>query len=148
MRHCVPHVAVLTSHLWSAYILICEDGTLYTGVSNNVAKRVDTHNRGKGAKYTKSRLPVTLGYVSPPLTKGEALRLEHQIKKFSRVRKLRLIAGDKLAKKTCCLCNTEVDLPDSVWWSTCPGTNKGQSGDLCNQCHVKWQKDQNRESQT
>ena len=47
---------------WCVYILKCSDGSLYTGISNSLSQRVDTHNSGKGAKYTKSRLPVTLVY--------------------------------------------------------------------------------------
>ena len=76
---------------WFVYMLECADGSLYTGVSNDLAKRVDAHNAGKGAKYTRSRLPVTLVYSEIAPDKGEALKKEIKMKQLSRVEKLNLI---------------------------------------------------------
>ena len=73
------------------YIVICRDGTLYCGYSNNVEKRVDTHNKGVGAKYTKTRLPVRLVYSECFDSKSEAMKREYQIKQLTRQQKLNLI---------------------------------------------------------
>ncbi len=77
---------------WSVYLLHCSDGTLYTGIATDVAVRLKTHNEGKGAKYTRARLPVTLLYQENHLTHGDALRRERAIKRLSRAKKLALIA--------------------------------------------------------
>lgn len=74
------------------YILRCRDGTLYTGWTNRLSHRVEAHNQGKGAKYTKARRPVTLVYWEPVPDKGAALRRERAVKKLSRAEKLALIA--------------------------------------------------------
>lgn len=73
------------------YILECGDGTLYTGWTNDLKKRVKRHNEGKGAKYTRSRLPVKLVYQESFDTKQEAMKWEAQIKKLTRKKKLLLI---------------------------------------------------------
>lgn len=73
------------------YILKCSDNTLYTGWTNDLAKRIKTHNAGKGARYTRGRLPVKLLYYEIFPTKQEAQRREIQIKKLSRQEKLLLI---------------------------------------------------------
>jgi putative endonuclease len=73
------------------YLLRCIDDTLYCGYTNNLTKRVETHNLGKGAKYTRRRTPVKLVYFEEFKTKSEALKREHQIKKLSRKEKLALI---------------------------------------------------------
>lgn len=73
------------------YILRCRDGSLYTGWTNNVEKRVADHNSGKGAKYTKGRRPVELIYYETFETKEEAMRREWEIKRFSRKEKEELI---------------------------------------------------------
>ena len=73
------------------YILRCADGSLYTGWTNDLAKRVQAHNRGKGAKYTRSRRPVELVWWEEFDTKEEAMRREWQIKRMSRGEKLVLI---------------------------------------------------------
>lgn len=72
------------------YILKCCDGTLYTGWTNNLEKRIIAHNSGKGAKYTKTRLPVALYYYEEFETKAEAMRRECCIKRLSRLEKLSL----------------------------------------------------------
>lgn len=73
------------------YILKCSDDTLYTGWTNNLDKRIQVHNNGKGAKYTKMRLPVELQYYETFEDKREALKREYEIKKMSRKDKLKLI---------------------------------------------------------
>ncbi len=75
------------------YIVKCSDNTLYTGWTNNLEKRIKTHNAGKGAKYTKSRLPVTLVYYETFQTKEEAMRREWEIKHLTRREKLQLLAS-------------------------------------------------------
>ena len=77
--------------MWNVYILECSDGTLYTGISNDVNKRVLTHNKGKGAKYTRNRLPVVLRYSKPCLNRSDASKEEYRIKQLSRKNKLLLI---------------------------------------------------------
>ena len=74
------------------YILRCQDGTLYTGWTNRLSHRVEAHNQGRGAKYTKARRPVTLVYWEKVPDKAAALRREREIKKLSRAEKLALIA--------------------------------------------------------
>lgn len=78
--------------MYYVYILKCQDGTLYTGVTVDVEKRLHAHNSGKGAKYTRSRRPVTLCYQEVQPDKSAALRREAAIKKFTRAQKLALIA--------------------------------------------------------
>lgn len=73
------------------YLLRCIDDTLYCGYTDDLEKRVKTHNRGKGAKYTRRRTPVKLVYSEEFKTKSEALKREHKIKKLSRKEKLALI---------------------------------------------------------
>jgi putative endonuclease len=71
-------------------MLSCRDGTLYTGMTNDLALRLKTHNLGKGARYTKSRLPVKVVYTELVKNRSEALRREAEIKGLGRVEKLRL----------------------------------------------------------
>ena len=73
------------------YMVKCRDGTLYTGWTNNLEKRLTDHNAGKGAKYTKSRRPVELVYYESYETKEEAMRREYAITRMSRKEKLQLI---------------------------------------------------------
>lgn len=73
------------------YIVECKDKTLYTGWTNDLQKRIKTHNDGKGAKYTKSRLPVRLVYYEVYKTKQEAMRREYEIKQLTREQKKKLI---------------------------------------------------------
>ena len=75
------------------YILKCADGSLYTGWTNDLDKRLKAHNAGKGAKYTKSRLPVELVYYETFKTKEAAMSREWHIKQLSREEKLSLLAG-------------------------------------------------------
>ncbi|WP_240649006.1 GIY-YIG nuclease family protein [Anaerosphaera multitolerans] len=73
------------------YIVQCSDGTLYTGYTNNLEKRIQTHNEKKGAKYTKSRTPVKLKYFESFEDKSKAMKREYEIKKLKREEKLTLI---------------------------------------------------------
>ncbi|MDT4037457.1 GIY-YIG nuclease family protein [Staphylococcus hominis] len=73
------------------YIVRCSDNSLYTGYTNNIEVRINKHNAGKGAKYTKTRRPVVLVYQEMYETKSEALHREYEIKTFTRQRKLKLI---------------------------------------------------------
>ena len=73
------------------YLLECCDKTLYCGYTTDIAKRVAKHNQGKGAKYTKGRLPVRLVYKESYNSKTEALKREYNIKQLSRERKFALI---------------------------------------------------------
>ena len=71
----------------------CADGTLYTGYAHDPSARVEVHNSGKGAKYTRSRLPVSLVYVERCESLSAALKRERQLKPWSRAKKEALIAG-------------------------------------------------------
>ena len=73
------------------YILKCSDDTLYTGYTVDLNKRIETHNKGLGAKYTRGRLPVKLVYQELLKSKSEAMKREYQIKKLSKIEKLELI---------------------------------------------------------
>jgi putative endonuclease len=66
---------------WVVYLVRCADESLYCGITNNIEKRLVAHNSGKGAKYTKPRIPVEVAGVSSKMTKNEALKLERHIKK-------------------------------------------------------------------
>jgi putative endonuclease len=81
----------VSNSIWSVYILRCADGSLYTGIAKDPARRVDQHNRGIGAKYTRGRTPVELVYTACCNTHGEALRREHAIKKMTLKQKLAMI---------------------------------------------------------
>ena len=75
------------------YILRCGDGTLYTGTTDDVARRLAVHQSGKGAKYTRGRGPLTLAYPEACADKSAALRREIAVKKLTRAEKLALIEG-------------------------------------------------------
>lgn len=77
-------------HTWHLYILRCGDGTLYTGITTDVEKRLEAHRSGRGAKYTRSRGPLELVYREECGTHGDALRRELQVKKLKRNQKLQL----------------------------------------------------------
>lgn len=78
------------------YIVRCSDGTLYTGWTNDLKKRLEMHNSGKGAKYTKVRRPVELVYYEAFETKEEAMSREWHIKRLSRSEKRKLIEASDL----------------------------------------------------
>lgn len=77
---------------YTVYILRCADGTLYTGITNDLPRRLRAHNAGRGAKYTRAHLPVELAYSEEAPDKSAALRRELAIKALPREKKLRLIA--------------------------------------------------------
>ena len=77
--------------MYYVYLLRCGDGTLYTGCTNDLRRRLAVHNAGKGAKYTRSRLPVSLVYWESLPDKSSALRRDSAIKRLSRAQKLSLI---------------------------------------------------------
>lgn len=79
------------------YILRCGDGTLYTGSTNDLPRRLRAHQAGRGAKYTRSRLPVELVYQEPAADRSAALRREAAIKALTRGEKLALIASAQWA---------------------------------------------------
>ena len=76
---------------WKLYILRCCDGSLYTGITTDIEKRIAAHNAGKGAKYTRSRRPVVLAYSEVCGSHSEALKRELKIKAMPREEKLTLI---------------------------------------------------------
>ena len=78
---------------WSVYVLRCRDGSLYTGITNNLPRRLRAHRAGRGAAYTRSRLPLRLVYVERRRSRGAALRREAAIKRLPRPQKLSLIAS-------------------------------------------------------
>lgn len=85
---------VFNQTMYYAYFLKCADGSLYAGFTDNLSRRVQRHNAGKGGKYTRSRLPVTLVYFEEFLTEREARSREWHLKKLSRQEKLRLIGEE------------------------------------------------------
>ena len=79
--------------MWYLYILRCGDGSLYTGITTDVEKRLEAHRGGKGAKYTRGRLPLELVYREECGSHSEALKREIAVKQLTREEKQRLIAG-------------------------------------------------------
>ncbi len=77
--------------MWHIYILLCEDGSLYTGYSNDVEQRFSDHKNGKGGHYTRSHKPVKLIYQETSETKSKALKRERQIKGWSREKKIEIL---------------------------------------------------------
>ncbi|MES9831062.1 MAG: GIY-YIG nuclease family protein [Candidatus Thiodiazotropha sp. DIVDIV] len=76
---------------WYVYILRCSDNTLYTGVTNDITRRVSEHNRGIGAKYTRGRTPVELVFLESSSNRSTALRRECVIKKMKLAEKQKII---------------------------------------------------------
>ena len=83
--------------MWFVYLLRCTDDSLYCGITNNLLKRLNTHNKGKGSKYTRSRLPVQIVWCEEVKTKSCALKREAFIKKLSKNAK-ELIVKESQAK--------------------------------------------------
>ena len=77
--------------IWYLYILRCSDGTLYTGITTDVEKRLQQHRSGKGAKYTRGRAPLELVYREECGTHSDALKREYAVKALTREQKLNLI---------------------------------------------------------
>ena len=89
--------------MYWVYLLLCGDGSLYTGCTNDLVRRLRAHQSGRGAKYTRSRLPVELVYREPAADRSAALRREAAIKAMTRAEKLALLAaipeGEPAAEK-------------------------------------------------
>jgi putative endonuclease len=83
---------------WNLYVAECVDGSYYTGITKDVGKRIETHNSGKGSKYTATHGPVKLIFQEPQANYSAALRREYQIKTLPKNRKIRFAAGEKLPK--------------------------------------------------
>lgn len=81
------------------YIVECSDGTLYTGWTNNLKRRVEQHSNGSGAKYTRARRPVKLVYYEEFNEKRDAMKREYEIKTYSRNNKLELIKSMQILKE-------------------------------------------------
>ena len=89
---------------WIVYILECSDKSLYTGITNDLERRLEEHRSGRGAKYTRQRRPLTIRYGEVQGPKGAALKREAAIKSLNRAAKLALIAAHSPAQ-----------IGDSVW---------------------------------
>lgn len=85
----------MTGAAWFVYILRCADGTLYTGITTDIARRLAEHNgeAGGGARYTRSRRPVALAHLEPSADRAAAARREAAIRRLDRARKLALCAA-------------------------------------------------------
>lgn len=95
MCYGIPYIAVMTDRMEQknyTYIVECSDGKLYTGWTTCIEKRMNEHNSGSGAKFTRARLPVKLRYFEVFETKSDAMKREAAIKKLSRQQKEQLIA--------------------------------------------------------
>jgi len=84
---------------WFVYMLRCGDGSLYTGITDDVDRRLEIHRSGKGAKYTRGRGPLELVYVEEQPDKSSALKREIQLKRQPRTYKLSLCSGWKAEEK-------------------------------------------------
>ena len=94
-----------TKSAWTVYILRCADGSLYTGITRDVARRVEEHNSNRllAARYTRARRPVKLVYQEPAATRSAASKREYRIKRLSRAHKQKLVgvtSGSKKRTKT------------------------------------------------
>lgn len=83
-------------HNWYLYVLRCGDGTLYTGITTNIEKRLAAHRAGKGAKYTRGRAPLELIYRELCGSHSDALKKEYRFKQLPRAEKERIIASWKV----------------------------------------------------
>ena len=88
-----PRKSTRPASRWLVYLLRCRDGSLYTGITNDLPKRLKAHAAGKASRYTRSRLPVTLAYTEPQPSRSAALKREAAIKKLTRPQKDRLLGG-------------------------------------------------------
>lgn len=83
---------------WTVYVLRCRDGSLYTGITNDLPKRLKVHAAGKASKYTRSRLPVQLAYQESRRSQSAALKREAAIKRLPRRAKLELVGTGRLSR--------------------------------------------------
>ena len=81
---------------WTLYIIECRDGTLYTGITTDLEKRIKRHNQGRASKYTRSRKPVVLKYQKSLKNESLARKREAEIKSMSRASKLRMIRNNNI----------------------------------------------------
>ena len=86
-----PYLILLSNMPWFVYVIECKDSKLYTGITNNLERRIKNHNSGNGCRFTKYRTPVKLRYSEDCPTKPEALKREAQIKRMEKSEKLALI---------------------------------------------------------
>ena len=86
---------MLLESIWYLYILRCGDGSLYTGITTDVEKRVEIHRAGKGAKYTRGRTPLELVYRESCGSHSDALKRELAVKKLTREQKEQMIGRTK-----------------------------------------------------
>jgi putative endonuclease len=77
--------------VWTVYLLRCRDGSLYTGITNDLSSRLERHNAGTASAYTRARRPVRLVYQEPQRDRSAALRREAALRRLSRVEKLALV---------------------------------------------------------
>jgi predicted GIY-YIG superfamily endonuclease len=84
---------------WTVYILRCADSSLYTGIARDAAKRVAAHNAGRGAKYTKTRRPVSIVWTEPAACRSTASKREYAIKQLKRSEKMALIQTERRVTK-------------------------------------------------
>lgn len=82
--------------MWHLYLVRCNDGSLYTGISTDVQRRFDAHRQNRGARRLRGRGPLELVYSRPVGDRGLALRLEHRVKKLSKDDKERLVRGESI----------------------------------------------------
>jgi len=80
--------------MWHLYLVRCNDGSLYTGISTDVQRRFDAHQQNRGARRLRGRGPLQLVYSHPVGDHGPALRMEHLVKKLSKVEKEKLVRGE------------------------------------------------------
>ncbi len=86
------------ANVWQVYMLQCKDGSYYTGITNKLDERLETHSLGKGSKYVASRRPFSLVYSEPLESKSEALKREYAIKQLSHAEKQSLVKNEPLFK--------------------------------------------------
>lgn len=84
---------------WTVYLLECSDKTFYCGITNNLAKRLEAHNKAKASKYTRTRIPVKVIAFKTSLTKSQALKIEKQTKKLSKTEKPNFLSSGNIQYK-------------------------------------------------
>jgi putative endonuclease len=84
----------MQKRIWTLYLLRCADESFYAGITTSLGARIEAHNAGSGAKYTRSRTPVTLAWRKSRQTETEARKLEYALKQLSRSQKTRIAEGD------------------------------------------------------
>lgn len=89
-----------TGGRWYLYVLQCRDNTLYTGITNDLQRRVQQHNNGTASRYTRNRLPVALAYQERCLGRSSALRKEYAMKQLSKKDKEKYIANKSKARRS------------------------------------------------